>query len=138
MRASPALRRVLLVVLAAFLLWLAWEGLSGGVGEWSGSTTAGQKAQTVTQFAYGLFALSLLVVSLAAPRWRTPIEIGWVVSASLAAGLAPVVWGGSSIPMGIASGAATVVIALAVAWLLRVASVRSGHADQIGDARDQS
>jgi hypothetical protein len=39
---------------------------------------------------------------------------------TLAAGLASVVWGGTSLLIGLLSGAAALLIGLGIAWLLRV------------------
>ena len=62
---SPPIRRALLALLALLLLWLAWSGLSGGVHQLPQSQTPGQIAQTITQFAFGLFAFLSVVIGIA-------------------------------------------------------------------------
>ncbi|MFL5462522.1 MAG: hypothetical protein ACJ79B_07120 [Gemmatimonadaceae bacterium] len=45
-----------------------------------------------------------------------------MISLSLAAGLASVAWGGTSLLVGLVSGIAALLIGLGIAWLLRVAA----------------
>lgn len=77
-------------------------------------------AQTLTQFGYGLFAVLSLVTTFWARRVNPLMLAGWIVSVTLAAGLAAVVWGGTSLLMGLLSGAAALLVGLGIAWLLRV------------------
>ena len=113
-------RRVLLVIAAALLLGLAWTGLSGGANQLSQSMSVGQLAQTWTQLAFGLFALLSVVTTFWAKRWGLWMLAGWVVSVTLAAGLASVVWGGTSIAIGLLTACAAFLISAAIAWMLRV------------------
>jgi hypothetical protein len=112
---------VLFVVVALLLLGLTWSGLSGGIDQWPGSRTPGQRVQTLTQFTFALFALLSLVTSIRARRWNRAMCAGLVVSLGLAGGLASVVWGGTSIPIGVFGGIVSAGIGLGLAWLLRVA-----------------
>lgn len=120
MTLSPVIRRTLLVMVSLLLLWLAWTGLSQGVNQLSQSQTTGQIAQTITQLSFGLFALLSLVTTFWSRRWNPLMLAGWTVSVTLAAGLASVVWGGTSLLVGVLSGAAALLIGLGIAWLLRV------------------
>ena len=120
MTLSPVIRRTLLVMVSLLLLWLAWTGLSQGVNQLSQSQTTGQIAQTITQLSFGLFALLSLVTTFWSRRWNPLMLAGWTVSVTLAAGLASVVWGGTSLLIGLLSGAAALLIGLGIAWLLRV------------------
>ena len=120
MTLSPVIRRTLLVMVSLLLLWLAWTGLSQGVNQLSQSQTTGQIAQTITQLSFGLFALLSLVTTFWFRRWNPLMLAGWTVSVTLAAGLASVVWGGTSLLVGVLSGAAALLIGLGIAWLLRV------------------
>ncbi len=102
------------------LLALAWTGLSGGVNQIDESITAGQKAQTFSQFAYGVFGVLGVVTIFWGRRWN-PVILGfWVVSLTMAAGLASIVWGETGFGIGLLAGGATLLIALAIVWLLRV------------------
>jgi hypothetical protein len=116
---SQPFRRALLVIAAALLLGLAWTGLSGGANQLSQSQSVGQLAQTFTQLAFGLFALLSVVTTFWARRWGLWMLAGWVVSVTLAAGLASVVWGGTSVAIGLLAGGAALLISSAIAWMLR-------------------
>ena len=120
MTLTPRVRQILLVIVCGLLLWLAWIGLSGGLHQLSQSRTPGQMVQTLTQFGFGFFALLSLVTTFRAQRWNPLMLVSWVISLSLAAGLASVVWGGTSLLVGLVSGGAALLIGLGIAWLLRV------------------
>ncbi len=45
--------------------------------------------------------------------------IGWAASLALAAGLASVVWGETSVGLGVLAGVASLLIAWVMVWLLR-------------------
>jgi hypothetical protein len=120
----PLLRRVSFVVVALVLLGLGWSGVNGGVDQWGQSRTPGQVAQTLTQFAFGLFALLSLVTMLWGRRWNRVMGAALTVSLGLAAGLASVVWGGTSVPIGIIAALASAAIGLGIMWLARVAISR--------------
>lgn len=122
MAISPRIRLALLVLVGMLLLWLAWTGLSGGVNQLPQSQTPGQIAQTLTQFCFGLFALLSLLTTFWGRRWNRSMLAAWTASVTLAAGLASVVWGGTSLLIGIVSGAAALLVGLAIAWLLRLAA----------------
>ena len=116
----PRVRQILLVIVCGLLLWLAWIGLSGGLHQLSQSRTPGQMVQTLTQFGFGFFALLSLVTTFRAQRWNPLMLVSWVISLSLAAGLASVVWGGTSLLVGLVSGSVALLIGLGIAWLVRV------------------
>ena len=118
----PLARRVSFVIVALVLLGLGWSGVNGGVGQWGQSRTPGQVAQTLTQFAFALFALLSLVTMIWGRRWNRVMGVGLTVSLGLAAGLASVVWGGTSVPIGIIAALAAAAIGLGIAWLARVAA----------------
>jgi len=116
----PRARQILLVIVCGLLLWLAWIGLSGGLHQLPQSRTPGQMVQTLTQFGFGFFALLSLVTTFRAQRWNPLMLVSWVISLSLAAGLASVVWGGTSLLVGLVSGSVALLIGLGIAWLVRV------------------
>ena len=120
MSISPRIRITLLAIDGLLLLWLAWTGLSGGVHQLPQSQTPGQIAQTLTQLGFGLFALLSLLTTFWGSQWNHSMLVGWTVSATLAGGLASVVWGGTSLLIGFVSGVASLLIALGIAWLLRI------------------
>jgi hypothetical protein len=120
MTLHPALRGTIGGLAAVLLVWLGWQGLSGGITEWSGTATPGQRAQVVTQFAYGAFAILALVTAFRWRQFRKFADLSFVISASVAAGLASVVWGEESVLAGVAAAVATAAIAGVIVWMLRV------------------
>lgn len=118
----PLLRRVLFVVAALVLLGIAWAGVNDGVGQWRQGRTPGQVVQTLTQFAFALFALLTLVTMFRGRRWNRVMGMGLTISLGLAGGLASVVWGGTSVPIGIVAGLASAAVGFGIAWLSRVAA----------------
>lgn len=119
---NARIRIALLVVVGLVLLWLAWTGVTQGVNQMGQSRTPGQVIQTVTQFAFGLFAALSLVTTFWWRRWNRRMLGALIVSLTLAGGLASIIWGGTSILMGCAAGAATLLISLGLAWVLRFAA----------------
>jgi len=117
---SPAIRRALRTLALFFLLGFAWLGLRGGISNLADSHSLGQKAQTFTQFAYGVFAALGVVTTFLGRRWNSLVIGAWAVAITLAAGLASAVWGGTSVVIAVLSGAAALLIALVITWLLRV------------------
>ena len=120
MTLTPRVRQILLVIVCGLLLGLAWIGLSGGLHQLSQSRTPGQMVQTLTQFGFGFFALLSLVTTFRAQRWNPLMLVSWVISLSLAAGLASVVWGDTSLLVGLIAGSVALLIGLGIAWLVRV------------------
>jgi hypothetical protein len=116
---NPVVRKIFLVVAALILLALAWTGLTQGVNQMPHSHTPGEIAQTLSQFVFGIFALLSLATTFRARRWNTLMLGGLIVSLALAAGLASVFWGRTSILIGLVSGGAALLIGLGIAALLR-------------------
>jgi hypothetical protein len=115
---NPTVRRVLKAIAALLLLGLAWNGITGGFDQISESHTPGEIAQTAFQFAFGLFALLSVVAAYWIPRWTRLMLAGFTISATLAAALASIFWGNTSLLIGVASGAGGFAIAACIAWLL--------------------
>ena len=122
MNLSPLVRRVVLGVSMLLVLGLTWTGLIGGIHQLPESQTLGQQSQTVAQLAYGIFGLLAVITTFWGRRWRLSILACWAIALTLAAGFAPVVWGGTSVTTGFLSGGAGLLIAVAIAWLLRAGS----------------
>jgi hypothetical protein len=113
-------RRGLLAVALSILLFLTWEGLSGGVTQVPQSHTPGQKAQTLAQFGYGVSGLLCAVTLVWKRRWAPVVQGCWIGALTIAAGFASVVWGGTSLAIGLVTGAGALLVALFIVWLLRV------------------
>jgi len=121
---SRAVSRVLTGVAVAFLLFLAYTGIEGGIDQFNqsthGSYTGGQIVQTVFQLVFGVLSLAVVGTWFWKRSASRPVIIAWIVSLTVAGGLASVVWGGTSVWIGVISGAASALVAWAVALLLRV------------------
>lgn len=120
MTLSTPVRRVLLALALSLLLFLTWTGLSGGVTQFSESRTPGQKVQTLAQLAYGVSGLLSAVTLVWSRRWAPLMQGCWIGAVTIAAGLASVVWGGTSLGIGLLSGVVALLAALVIVWLLRV------------------
>lgn len=109
-------RRAALWRWLAILLLIAMgaTGLNGAGGSWTGATTFAQRVQSASQFTYSVFAL-LAAVALAA-RWPIAriLFLGFAIAATVAGGLAPVVWGGTAWW----TGAVAALAAAAIAWII--------------------
>jgi len=131
------LRRILLWIALLLFLAFAWLGLSGGIDDLPVSTTTGQRVQSVMQLMYGAFALLTAVTVFWGRRWARLSRKGWILSCTLAAGLASIVWGETTLAIGILSGAAGAAMALGATWLLK-AGARSLTHPQSGEIWDHS
>jgi hypothetical protein len=123
------LNRVLPGVAVLLLLGLAYIGITGGIDQFDQSThsqyTVGQFVQTVLQLAFGVSSLAAIAAWFWARRWSARVFAAFVVSLTLAGGLASVVWGGTSITIGVVSGLASLAVGWVIVWLLRF-SARGG------------
>ena len=115
-------RRALLILAVLLLLVLAWLGLQGGIQQWPQPQSPGQRIQTVAQFAYGLFAALTVASVWLTETFGRAVRVSFLVSLSVAAGIAPVVWGGAAWWAGLVAGLAAFVIGLLILWLLSAAS----------------
>jgi len=113
-------RWALLGIALLLLFALAWTGLSGGIQQLPQTETGGQRVQALMQVAYGFFALLTVGTTFMARRWSRIVRAGWIVSLALAAGLASVVWGDTSLALGVLSGAGAALVAVGILWMLQV------------------
>ena len=118
--ARLVVQRVILSVALLCLLALAWSGVGGGLHQLGQTTTAGQRIQTYLQLGYGILSFLSVGTVLFGRRWNRLALWCWAVSISLAAGLASVVWGETSLVTGFAAGTAALLVAGAIAWMIRI------------------
>jgi hypothetical protein len=112
-------QRVVLVVALLCLLALTWNGVGGGLGQLRQTTTAGQTIQSALQIGYGVLSLVSVGTVFLGRRWNRLALSCWAVCISLAAGFASVAWGDTSLATGLAAGAAVLLVARAIAWMVR-------------------
>ena len=113
-------KRALFGVAILLLLILAWTGISVGIGQFSQAHTPGQVAQTIAEFAFGVFAVLSLLTTFWARRWNRRMLACWAVSFTMAGALFYVAWIRMSLFTGILSGMIALVVALGIVWLHRV------------------
>lgn len=107
------------VLLVLLLLLTAYTGLTDGLNQIHVATGAGQWAAIAAQLANGIFAILALAAMGARHRIATLFIHGWCVTAILISTLAPIVYGGASVVVGLASGAAAALLAVLVLWIWR-------------------
>ena len=105
-----------------FLLWLAWQTLSGAFRQLSRSRTLGQKVETVTQLECGLLSLLVVLTCFRGRRWAAPVRTLWSISLVAAAGLSALVWGPPMPHIAVLFVAISLLLARAVLWALRMSS----------------
>ena len=105
----------------AFLGWLAWLAISGGVRQLSRSRTVGQKVETVTQMESGVLGLLVAATCFWQRRWAAPIRTAWGISLAAAAGLSSLVWGPPMPMIGFVFAVISLLLARTVRWALDTA-----------------
>ena len=122
------LRRFLLGLGMVLVLVLVANGLFGGIGQLHEAATPGQRVQSDAQILLG--ALGIFVPIAIVAEWRAAGLVAgcWAVVVVVAGGLAPVVWAGASRMVGVLSGAASLLVALGIVWLLRAGVARPADA----------
>ena len=114
-------RRGLLACTLVFLMWLAWQTLSGGFRQLSRSHTVGQKVETATQLESGLLSLLVVVTCFWRREWAAMIRTTWGIFLATAAGLSSLVWGPAMPLIGVLFAAIALLVARAIKWALGTA-----------------
>jgi hypothetical protein len=117
----PGFRRGLLVSAILFLVWLAWQALSGGFRQLPRSRTVGQKVETAAQLECGLLSLLVALTCFWRRRWAQPMRILWSITLAAAAGLSALVWGPPMPLIGALFAATALLVARAIRSPLRAA-----------------
>lgn len=118
MKLHPMLRPILALLAVLLLLGLAYEGIAGGVQQWSEWSTIQHRIQMGSQFISGVSALMILVTTFRWRQMRPYAELGFVVCGVLAASLAAVVWGAGTVLSAVSTGIVTLLITLAIVWMV--------------------
>ena len=105
------------VVGVAALLFLAFAGISGGIDQLSGMHTTAQRIQTGLQLAMGVTGALAVIVSFRAERWRRAGYVAFVLSCTLAGGIAPYAWGGQGLWPSVAATVGTLLVSALIVWL---------------------
>ena len=106
------MRRVGFWASVVFLLFLGASGCQSFFGDWGDVETLGQRICNLGQAVYGILGLVAGVGAMLKQRWAESAALGFAAAAGTTAGLAPVVWGGTNVATGLASGALGLLIGL--------------------------
>jgi hypothetical protein len=121
--------RVVSTILTAFLILLllasAYLGLTGGIPLVREAHTAARALATGTELLYGVAALLALVALANRYRWSFRVLIVWAAGLTATSGLAPVVWGNTSVRTGVVSGAVAGVVLALILWAWHFAQSRA-------------
>ena len=98
------------------LLLTAYNGVIEGINAMRVADTTGMKVATATQLLYGIAALVVLAMALFRRELVFPILVVWGLGVVFTAGLAPVVYAGRSVPVGLAVAAGVAVVVALVLW----------------------
>lgn len=112
-------QRLVGVAAGSSLLYLAWTGATGFLDQWPDATGIGRIVQTSSELVYAVGAVLCVVTTVRARRWARVARRAWITGATLAGGLAPVVWGGAPIWLSLVTGGASLGLALGLLWMLR-------------------
>ena len=105
------------VIGVAMLLFLAFTGIKGGIDQLSAMHTTPQRIQTWMQFAMGITsALALIAVFRAVP-WRRAAYGAFVLSCTLAGGLATYAWGEQGGWPAVAATVGSLLVSALIVWL---------------------
>jgi hypothetical protein len=115
-QSSSRLFRYTTIVLA---LAFSYLGINGWWHQWSKCTSVGLMVQTIAQLAYGLLGLVAGILLIRKRRLPKFLEWSWPLTMAIAAGMAPVVWGGTGILPGVTSGVAGLLLGVGIIWLAR-------------------
>ena len=86
-------------------------------GEWQGAVTRAQHVATIIEVSYGVCGiLGAIAVIMRAP-WARQLILAWAVLITLTSGLAPRVWGGTSLLIALVSAVVGALIATLLAML---------------------
>ena len=112
-------RRGVLVVAVPLLAAVAWGSLTGGLHQLPKAQTFGQRVETGIQFVCSLLSIAAVVVCFWWRRWAPAVRRAWAVSLAITGGLSALVWGPPMPAIALVFGAATLLVALGINWVLR-------------------
>lgn len=115
-RISSRIYRYAAIVLSLVFSYL---GINGWLHQWSKCTNAGLVIQTIAQLLYGILGVAVAVVLIRKRRLPKVLEWTWPITMAIAAGLAPIFWGGTGILPGVSSGIAGLLLGVGMIWLAR-------------------
>ena len=97
---------ILTSLLVLMLLASAFLGITDGVGLVRQAHTTAQAVATAAELLYGVAAVGALVALASRHKFAPHLLTLWAACVTITSGLAPVVWGGTSVAVGAESGVA--------------------------------
>ena len=118
---NPPLDRRTIWFVAPFVMLLlcAALGLRNGPRELRIAASNGQQLAAYCELGYGVLGLLAALALYYRHKVAMLLMVGWATLITITGALAPVVWGGASIPIGILSALGTAAIATLVLQLAR-------------------
>ena len=116
--------RIIGVVLLAFL---AFTGIKGGIDQLSAMHTTPQRIQTYMQLAMGVTSALALMASFRAERWRRAAYVAFVLSCTLAGGLATYAWGEQGGWPTLTATVGSLLVSTLIVWLAQPRAARTAQ-----------
>lgn len=119
MNHKRVIRYTLLAVVILFLVVLAGWAISGGVQQFPRTQTFGQNVETIIQILCGILSLLVIFTCFWWKKRAKPVRVAWGLTLVLMAGLSSLVWGPPMPVISLVFSGVTLLIVLAVLWVLR-------------------
>lgn len=119
MNFGRVVRRTVLVSVLLVLAAVAWGTLTGALQQLPRAQTLGQRIETAIQLVCACLSLLALVTCFWKRRWAPAVRAGWAASLPITAGLSALVWGPPLPGIALLFAAGTLLVALALNWVLR-------------------
>ena len=105
----------------AFLLFIGYSGITGGLQQLGVTATLGQRLQTAMQLVFGALAVAVLGALVTRRRWTRLLLLAWAAALTIGGGVAPIVWGGSGLLPALAAAVAIALLAWLTLWAVKPA-----------------
>ncbi|HEU5220002.1 MAG TPA: hypothetical protein VFU23_15180 [Gemmatimonadales bacterium] len=92
-------------------------GIRSGVNEWGEASGTAQHLASLTELGYGVAGLAGAAALWVGHRKTLRLVAVWAIFVTATGGMAPVVWGGSPLYIGLLAGVISALIAAGVFWL---------------------
>jgi len=105
----------------AFLLFIGYSGIAGGLQQVGEAATLGQRLQTAMQLVFGALAVAVVGALVMRRRWARPLLLAWAAALTIGGGVAPITWGGTGPLPALAAAVAIALLAWLTLWAVKPA-----------------